>query len=106
MAVLHDGIGKQDGERDYTAGEQGHKDQMRTRLRNQADHNRKQNHQRGVVADPRGEVDEIEQDSDDQEHPESPGEYARKMLADNMLPKMLLDEVVGGEKQRPQHYKT
>lgn len=106
MAVLHDGIGKQDGERNDTAGEQGHKDKMRAGFRNQADHYRKQDHQSGVVADPSGYIDEIEQDSDAQKHPESPGEYARKMLADNMFPKMFLDEVVGGEKQRPQHYKT
>lgn len=96
MAVLHDGIGQQDGERDDTAGEEGHKHKMLLDS-GIADHYRKQNHQSGVVADPSGDVDEIEQESDDQKHSESPKEYARKMLADNMFPKMFLNKMVGGE---------
>ena len=103
MALLHDGVGQQDGERNDSACEQSHEDKVRPGLRNQAYHYGQQDHQGGVVTDPSRDVNEIEQETDDQKHPESPKEYARKVLADNVFPKMFLDKMIGGEKQGGQH---
>ena len=46
----------------------------------------------------------MHQNSEDRKYTEGPGKYGRKMFHDHVTPQMLLNEMVGREKQHPENY--
>ena len=101
MAFLDNGIGQQDRERNHPRGKERNKDQVGSRFRDQAHRNGQQDHPAGIPADPRLQVDKMEQQPDSQEHPEGPGEDGRQMVADDMVPQMLFHEMIRTKQKHP-----
>ncbi len=103
MTVLGDGAREQDREGHDARREQGHKDEVRTRLRDDAHSRRKQDHQNCIVAYPVLNINELQPDTEYQQHPESPRENRRQMLPDDVVPEVFLHKMVRGEQQHKQH---
>ncbi len=99
VAVLGDAAGEEDGEGDNAGGIEGHEDEVRARLRDDSDEGREEDHQGGVVAYPVFNINELQADAEDEEDSESPCENRRQVLLDNMVPQMLVDEMVRCEEQ-------
>ena len=76
---------------------------MRTGFRNDADKGCQQYHEYGVVADPLFDVDILQSYTHDQQDSESPSEYRRKVSFDDMVPEVILYEMVGSEQKDEKH---
>lgn len=103
MAVLGDRACEEHRERYDSGCEEGHEDEMRTRLRNDAYQCGKQYHQGGVVTDPSAYVYVLQGDTEYKKHTECPCEYCRKMLLDYVIPEVSFHEVVGAEQKHEQY---
>ena len=76
---------------------------MRPRLGNDADEDGQKYHPRDVVADKCFNVKVVKPDLDDEQCAESPKEDAQEMLANDVLPKMLLDDMLACRGDEPHH---
>ena len=76
---------------------------MRTGFRNDADKGCQQYHEYGVVADPLFDVDILQSYTHDQQDSESPSEYRRKVSLDDMVPEVILYEMVGSKQKDEKH---
>lgn len=101
MTVLRDGTGQQHREGDNTRGKQGDEQQMWSRLGNDAHQNGQQNHPWDVFANQLLQVEIVKPDLDDKQRTEGPKEDAKEMLADDVLPQVFLDKVLGSPGDKP-----
>ena len=93
MPVLRDGTGQQHRERYRAGGEQGDKQQMRPRFGDDAYQDGQQNHPRDVLTNQFLKVEIVQPDLDDKQCAKGPKEYAQEVFADDVLPKVFLDDV-------------
>ncbi len=106
MAVLGDAACDEDRERNDTGGVEGHEDEMRTGLWDYADQGREEDHQGDIIADPVFDVDILETDAEDEKHAECPCENCWQVLLDNMVPEVVLNEVVRSEEEHEEDNHT
>ena len=103
MAVLRDAAGQQHRERHCARGKQGDEQQMRSRFGDDAHQDGQQDHPWDVVADKGFNVKVMQSDLDDKQGTEGPEEDTQEMLADDVLPKVLLDDMLGRRGDEPHH---
>ena len=103
VTVLGYAAGKKHRERNDACCEQSDEDHMRTRFRNYAYGSGQKDHKHGVVTYPPVDVNVLKSDSQDKKHTEGPGEYDRKVPADNMVPEMFFHEMVRCEYKDNEH---
>ena len=103
MTVLGDAACEEDWHRNNSCGIESHEDHVWAGLRDDADGCCQEDHQDGVVADPMVDIDILQSHAKDEKNSESPCEYHWKMLLYDVVPEMLVDEMVGSEQQYEQH---
>ena len=79
---------------------------MRSRLGDDAHQDGQQYHPRDIVADEGLDVKVMQPDLDDEQGTEGPEEDAEEMLPDDVLPEMLLDDMLGRRGDEPHHKQT
>ena len=103
MSVLRDAAGEQHRERYCARGKQGDKQQVRSRLRDDAHQHGQQDHPWDVVADEGLDVKVMQPDLDDEQGTEGPEEDAEEVLPDDVLPEVFLDDMFGRRGDEPHH---
>ena len=76
---------------------------MRPRLRDDADQDGQEYHPRDVFADKCFNVKVVQPDLNDEQRTESPEENVQEMLADDVLPKVFLDDMLACRGNEPNH---
>ena len=104
MTVLRDAAGKEDRHRYNSCCIKGHEYHVRAGLGDDADCCRKKDHEYGVVTDPMFDVDVLQGDSEYQKDAECPCEDYREVFPDDVVPEVLVHEMVGCEQQDKEHY--
>ncbi len=99
VAVLGDAAGDEDREWDDSGGVEGHEDEVRTGLGNDAYEGGEEDHQGGVITDPMLNINELQAYPEDEEDAESPCENRREVLPDDVAPEVVLNEMVGREEK-------
>ena len=102
MSVLRYRAGKEHRERYDSCSEESYEYEVRTRLRNYAYQRCQEDHQGSIVADPSVDLHILQDKTEHQQDSESPCKYYRKMLLDDMLPEVFLNEMVGSKKEDQQ----
>ena len=103
MTVLGDAACEEDWHRNNSCGIESHEDHVWAGLRDDADGCCQEDHQDGVVADPMVDINVLKGNAEYKQHTESPCEYHWQMLLYDVVPEMLVDEMVGSEQQYEQH---
>mgnify|MGYP006967176648 CR=1 FL=1 len=103
MTVLGDAACQQYRERHDSGRIEGYEDHVRTRFRDYADQCCQQYHEYCIAADPSVNVDILEHYAQKQENTEGPCKDCRQMSADNMIPQMFFDKMIGTKKENEKH---
>ena len=93
MPVLHNGVGKEYAQGQNARKVQLYKEKMRTRLRNPADGDGRQEQKEllaQVVLDPSLQIHRLLKESQEIERSQRPKEYRGHVFFDEMVPKMFL----------------
>ena len=104
MPVLRDAACEKYRERDNTCCKKSHEYEMWTGFRNDSDKGCQQYHKDCVVAYPSVDFNILKGKSHDKEHAEGPCENDRQVFLDDVIPEVLVYEMVRCEDQNKQHY--
>jgi len=95
VAVLDGGARREDAEGNGPGGEEGHEDQVGPRRGDDAHEGRREKHEPAVFGHQGFEVEKVLHHGDGGEGAEGPEEDARHVLADHVVPEVLVEKMIG-----------